>query len=107
MLTWSEWLEEHKDVLPQLAEDFSSRHPQLMVDWQPLPLTYDPDSLSEGQQIEQLHSAGLLFDVMQFLFPYFTSRLFVGDAAVDLLPFLRSDKYDLSDYWPGAIEAMQ
>ena len=44
---------------------------------------------------------------MQFLFPYFTSHLFVGDAAVDLLPFLRSDKYDLSDYWPGAIEAMQ
>ena len=42
-----------------------------------------------------------------FLFPYFTSHLFVGDAAVDLLPFLRSDKYDLSDYWPGAIESMQ
>ena len=107
VLTWSEWLEEHKDVLPQLAEDFSSRHPQLAVDWQPFPLTYDPDSPSVGQQIEQLHSAGLLFDVMQFLFPYFTSHLFVGDAAVDLLPFLRSDKYDLSDYWPGAIEAMQ
>ena len=100
-------MEAHEDVLPQLAEDFSSRHPQLTVDWQPFPLTYDPDSPSEGQQIEQLHSAGLLFDVMQFLFPYFTSRLFVGDAAVDLLPFLRSDKYDLSDYWPGAIEAMQ
>ena len=107
VLTWSEWLEEHKDVLPQLAEDFSSRHPQLMVDWQPFPLTDDPDSPSVGQQIEQLHSAGLLFDVMLFLLPYFTSRLFVGDAAVDLLPFIRSDKYDLSDYWPGAIESMQ
>ena len=107
VLTWSEWLEEHKDVLPQLAEEFSSRHPQLTVDWQPIRLTYDLDSPSVGQQIEQLHSAGLLFDVMQHLFPYFTSRLFVGDAAVDLLPFLRSDKYDLADYWPGAIEAMQ
>ena len=107
VLTWSEWLEEHKDVLPQLAEEFSSRHPQLTVDWQPIRLTYDPDSPSVGQQIEQLHSAGLLFDVTQFLFPHFTSRLFVGDAAVDLLPFLRSDKYDLSDYWPGAIESMQ
>lgn len=107
VLTWSEWLEAHEDVLPQLAEDFSSRHPSLTVDWQPFPLTYDPDSPSEGQQIEQLHSADLLFDVMLFLFPYFTSRLFVGDAAVDLLPFLRSDKYDLTDYWPGAIEAMQ
>ena len=32
VLTWSDWLEEHKDVLPQLAEDFSSRHPQLTVD---------------------------------------------------------------------------
>ena len=94
-------------MLPQLAEDFSSRHPSLTVDWQPFPLTYDPDAPSEGQQIEQLHSAGLLFDVMQFLFPYFTSHLFVGDAAVDLLPFIRRDKYDLSDYWPGAIEAMQ
>ena len=107
VLTWSEWLDEYKDVLPQLAEEFSSRHPQLTVDWQPFPVTYDPDSPSEGQQIEQLHSAGLLFDVMLFLFPHFTSRLFVGDAAVDLNPFLRSDKYDLSDYWPGAIEAMQ
>ena len=107
VLTWSEWLEEHKDVLPQLAEEFSSRHPQLTVDWQPIRLTYDPDSPSVGQQIEQLHSAGLLFDVTQFLFPHFTSRLFVGDAAVDLNPFLRRDKYDLSDYWPGTIESMQ
>lgn len=107
VLTWSEWLEEYKDVLPQLAEEFSGRHPSLTVDWQPFPVTYDPDAPSEAQQIEQLHSAGLLFDVMQFLFPHFTSRLFVGDAAVDLLPFIRSDKYDLSDYWPGAIEAMQ
>ena len=77
------------------------------MDWQPFPLTYDPDSPSVGQQIEQLHSAGLLFDVMQFFSPYFTSHLFIGDATVDLNPFIRSDKYDLADYWPGAIEAMQ
>lgn len=107
VLTWSDWLEEYKDVLPQLDEEFTGRHPSLTVDWQPFPLTDDPDAPSEAQQIEQLHSAGLLFDVMQFLFPHFTSRLFVGDAAVDLLPFIRSDKYDLTDYWPGAIEAMQ
>ena len=107
LVDWPEWLEEHSSVLGLLAEEFTERHPRLTVDWQPIPLTHDLDSPSSGEQIAQLHSAGLLFDVMQFLFPYFTSHLFVGDAAVDLLPFLRSDKYDLSDYWPGAIEAMQ
>ena len=43
---------------------------------------------------------------MQFSLDLVT-RLFIGDTAADLNPFIRSDKYDLSDYWPGAIEAMQ
>ncbi|MDE2994991.1 MAG: extracellular solute-binding protein [Chloroflexota bacterium] len=101
-----EWLKEHSSVLEPLAEDFTSRHPHLSVDWQPLPLTHDLDSPGFGQQIGQLHSAGLLFDVMQLSLDL-TSHLFIGDAAVDLHPFVRSDKYVLSDYWPGAIAAMQ
>ncbi len=106
VLTWSEWLEMHKDVLDPLAEEFASRYPPLTVDWQPIPLTSGPDAPGEEQQIELLHSAGLLFDVVQLPSP-FTSHLFIGAAAVDLNPFIRSDKYDLADYWPGAIEAMQ
>ena len=106
VLTWADWPEVHSDVLDLLAEEFSSRHPQLTVDWQPFPLAHDPDSPGFGQQIAQLHSAGLLFDVIH-LFPALANHLFIGDAAVDLHPFIRSDKYDLSDYWPGAIEAMQ
>ncbi|MDE2993821.1 MAG: extracellular solute-binding protein [Chloroflexota bacterium] len=106
VLTWSDWLEVHRDVLDLLAEEFTSRHPPLTVDWQPVPLTSGPDAPALGLQIEQLHSAGLLFDVMQLPLD-FTSHLFIGDAAVDLYPYIRSDKYDLADYWPGAIEAMQ
>ena len=106
MLTEATWLEVHSDVLDPLAEEFTSRHPQLTVDWQPLPLIYDSGSPGSGQQIAQLHSAGLLFDVVQLSLGLVT-HLFIGDAAVDLHPFIRSDKYDLSDYWPGAIEAMQ
>ncbi len=106
LVDWPEWLEEHSSVLGLLVEEFTERHPRLTVDWQPIPLTYEPESPSPGQQIAQLHSAGLLFDVVQLARP-FTSHLFIGDAAVDLNPFIRSDKYDLSDYWPGAIEAMQ
>ena len=106
LVAWPDWLEEHSSILGLLAEEFASRHPRLTVDWQPIPLTYEPESPSREQQIAQLHSAGLLFDVVQLARP-FTSHLFIGDAAVDLHPFIRSDKYDLSDYWPGAIEAMQ
>ncbi len=106
LVIWSEWLEEHRGVLDPLAEEFTGRYPRLTVDWQSIPLAYEPDSPSVGQQIAQLHSAGLLFDVVQ-LPSLLTSRLFIGDAAVDLLPFIRSDKYDLADYWPGAIEASQ
>ena len=102
----SEWLDAHSGVLDPLAEEFTSRHPQLTVDWQPLPLTSDYSSPGRAQQIEELHSAGVLYDVMQLSLDLVT-RLFIGDAAVDLNPFIRSDKYDLSDYWPGAIEAMQ
>ena len=65
LVAWPEWLDAHSGVLDPLAEEFTSRHPQLTVDWQPLPLTYDLGSPGEGQQIEELHSAGLLFDVMQ------------------------------------------
>ncbi len=106
VLIWSDWSELHSDVLDLLAEEFTGRHPPLTVDWQPFPLTYGLDAPSEAQQIAQLHSAGLLFDIMQ-LFPPLLRHLFIGDVAVDLHPLLRSDKYDLSDYWPGAIEAMQ
>ena len=101
LVAWPDWLDTYSDVLDSLAEDFTGRYPRLTVDWQPIPLTYDHDSPSPGQQIEQLHSAGLLFDVLQ-LPRHLTSRLFIGDAAVDLNPFIRSDKYDLADYWPGA-----
>ena len=106
VLTWSDWPEVHKDVLDPLAEEFTSRHPQLTVDWQSLPPVSGYDSPAPGAQIEQLHSADLLFDVIQ-LFPLLASHLFIGDAAVDLYPFIRSDKYNLADYWPGAIESMQ
>ena len=106
LVIWSEWLDAHRGVLGLLAEEFTDRHPPLTVDWQPIPLTHDPDSASPGQQVEQLHSAGLLFDVVQLPLD-FTSHLFIGDAAVDLYPYIRSDKYDLADYWPGAIEASQ
>ena len=106
VLTRASWREEHSEVLSPLAEEFSSRHPPLTVDWQPLPLTSDYGSPSRGQQIEELHSAGVLFDVMQLSLGLVT-HLFIGDAAVDLLPFVRSDKYDLADYWPGTMEAMQ
>ena len=106
LVAWPDWLDAHSGVLDPLAEEFTGRHPQLTVDWQPLPLTYGLDSPGEAQQIKQLHSAGLLFDVVQ-LPSFFTSHLFIGDATVDLNPFIRSDKYDLADYWPGAIEAMQ
>ena len=106
LVAWPDWLKEHSSVLDPLVEEFTERHPNLSVDWQPIPLVYEPDSPHPGQQIAQLHSAGLLFDVVELARPY-TSHLFIGDAAVDLNPFIRSDKYDLSDYWPGAIEAMQ
>ncbi len=106
LVTWSEWLDAHSGVLGLLAEEFTDRHPLLTVDWQPLPLTHDPASPSPGQQVEQLHSAGVLYDVMQLLLDL-TSHLFIGDAAADLNPFIRSDRYDLSDYWPGTIEALQ
>ena len=106
LVAWPDWLKEYSGVLGLLAEEFTDRHPPLTVDWQPIPLTSGPDAPGEEQQIEQLHSAGLLFDVVQLPSP-FTSHLFIGDAAVDLNPFIRSDKYDLADYWPGAIEAMQ
>ena len=106
LVPWPDWLKEHSSLLGLLAEEFTDRHPRLTVDWQPLPLTHDLDSPGPGKQIVQLHSAALLFDIVQ-LPQDFTSLLFIGDAAVDLHPFTRSDKYDLSDYWPGAIEAMQ
>ena len=106
LVAWPEWLKENGSVLELLAAEFTDRHPRITVDWQPIPLTYEPDSPSPGQQVKQLHSAGLLFDVLQ-LPSLLTPRLFIGAAAVDLNPFIRSDKYDLSDYWPGAIEAMQ
>ena len=107
LVTWPEWLDAHSGVLDPLAEEFTSRHPRLTVEWQPLPLTYDLGSPGVGQQIEELHSAGLLFDVMQLKPDGYATHLFIGDAAVDLHPFIRSDKYDLADYWPGAIESMQ
>ncbi len=106
VLTEATWLEVHSDVLAPLAEEFTGRHPPLTVDWQPFPLTRDLGSPGLGQQIEQLHSAGLLIDIMQLSLDLVT-HLFIGDAAVDLHPFIRSDKYDIADYWPGAIEAMQ
>ena len=106
LVAWPDWLEEYSGVLGLLAEEFTDRHPLLTVDWQPILLAHDPDSPGFGQQIAQLHSAGVLYDVMQLLLDL-TSHLFIGDAAVDLNPFIRSDRYDLSDYWPGAIEAMQ
>ncbi len=106
VLAWPLWLERRGGELRPLADEFTSRHPSLTVDWQPLPLTSGPDASAPGLQIAQLHSAGLLYDVLQLAPPY-TSHLFIGDAAVDLYPYIRSDKYDLSDYWPAAIEGAQ
>ncbi len=103
VLTWDEV---YIGLQLPLAEEFTSRHPQLTVDWQLFPLTKGPDAPASGPQIAELYSAGVLFDVMQ-LPRSFTSHLFIGDAAADLHPFIRRDKYDLADYWPGAIEAVQ
>ena len=102
VLTWSE---AYIGLRLPLAEEFTSRHPQLTVDWQVFPLASNRDP--SGPQIKELYSAGLLFDVMQLKPAGYATHLFIGDAAVDLHPFIRGDKYDLADYWPGAIESMQ
>ena len=93
------------DQFHEYTAPFTEAHPHLNVEWQSW---YDHPELRDG--FREAIASGQAGDVMYDLvyLPWWlgdpVSPLVVQGALLGLNQFIRRDRYDLSDFWPGCLE---
>ena len=89
----------------QYTSSFTEAHPHLTIEWQSW---YDHPELRDGFQ--EAIATGQAGDVMQDVvhLPWWSGDAFphlvTQGTLLGLNQFIRRDRYDLSDFWPGALE---
>ena len=85
----------------RLTAPFTEEHPHITVEWHHWNV----------EQVAETSATGVLRDVLHFpwaegrLWQDYVARLVTQGMLLGLNRFIRRDRYDLTDYWPGCLHA--
>ena len=85
-----------------LEDAFESKHPNIKVEWQPLPRP--PAGKPVDEDFSALLASGDLVDVVQ-IHTGWTGLAVARGGLLALDRLVARDRYDLTDYWPGLLAA--
>ncbi len=102
VLVQLEWMHEHKAVLRDLAIRFTDQHPHLRISWQQRlwPTSRHSDTALRTAAAGRLE--GVLGEGAAII-----AVLVAARAVLGLNRLIARDRYPLTDYWPGAAQALQ
>ena len=99
-----DWHHYHKAILEDLGTQFSQQQPHLDIEWEGR--YWQPPRDWTRKLLADLAADGRLGSVVRAEAAA-AAPLAVAGAVLSLNQFIIRDRYDLTDYWPGAVQALQ
>ena len=110
VLVQLEWMSEHREVLRDLAIQFTDQHPHLRIKWQQRPWRTVANGLVQDRHGREwavrVAAAGQLGAVLAD-HTAIIAVLVAARAVLGLNRLIARDRYPTTDYWPGAVQALQ
>ncbi len=104
VLVRQDWHSNHKAILQDLSTQFTQQQPHLHIEWEGR--HWQPPRDWSRKFLADLAAGGRLGSVVRAEAAA-AAPLAVAGAILSLNHFVIRDRYDLADYWPGAVEALR